>query len=110
MNEVATYFYELGQQDSLKFKRHVKATVEADNSCFYRLGVLSVRYENCPTRLALVKELCREFSFYSELPNLAVITLKNDYSHRLLKRVMDNLGYHIPVRPDLIGFNAWRFF
>ena len=111
MTDVANFYYELGKQDASKFKRHIKATIEAETSCFYRLGVLNGRYQECPTRLALVTELCREFSFYDELPNLAVISLKNNYSHRLLKQVMDNLGYHVPAKPNLDkGFNAWRFF
>lgn len=110
MSEVASYYFELGKQDASKFKGHVKATVEADNSCFYRLGVLSERYKDCPKRLSLIEELYREFSFYNELPNHVVITLKHDYSHRLLKRTMNNLGYHVPARPDFLGFNAWRVF
>ena len=106
MNESNQSMFNLGMQDS-KMGSRINAVI-SNTSCFYRLGVLSEKYQKCPTRLKLIKELCREFSFYSELPNLAVITLKHNYSHRLLKRTMEELGYHIPIKPNLMGFDAWR--
>lgn len=107
MSEDSLSMFNLGNQDASELGSRINFTISS-TSCFYRLGVLSAKYQKCPTRLKLIKELCREFSFYSELPNLAVLTLKDNYSHRLLKRTMDDLGYHIPSRPNLKGFNAWR--
>lgn len=110
MENVAMFFYQSGQDDERERGFNPLVTVSYDVSAFYRLGVLSVRYKNCPTRLRLVHELCREFSLckHKDLPNLLDISLDGHYSHRLLKQVMEDTGYHIPVKPDCSGFHAWR--
>ena len=110
MENVAMFFYSSGQDDERNRGTKPLVTVSNSLSAFYRLGVLSVRYRNCPTRIRLIVELCREFSLckHNDLPNFLVISLEGHYSHRLLKQTMEEIGYHIPVKPDCVGFHAWR--
>ena len=76
---------------------------------FYRLGFLYEQSIKKPKHRKLIKELYREFTFCeSDLPNYCEVTLQNNYSHRLLKRTMNNIGYAIPVRPNT-SFHAWRY-
>ena len=83
--------------------------IESTFSVYYRLGVLHETCRNKPTKLKLVKELYREFYLYSDyLPNVVDIILVGHYSHRLLRRTFDEIGYHIPVNFSLPGFHAWR--
>ena len=79
-------------------------------SVFYRLGALYGISQKNPTRLELIDELLREFSLCkSDLPNYADFVLSGHYSHRMLRRTFDYLGYRLP--PNRIvcsGFHAWR--
>lgn len=81
-------------------------------SVFYRLGYLYSMSQRNPKRLKLIDELLREFSLCkSELPNYADFVLYGHYSHRMLRRTMDRLGYRIPPGEGKIncsGFHAWR--
>ena len=87
----------------------VKENPMNELSIFYRLGFLTAQSQNRPTLSQLLKELYREFYFcHNILPNLAFICLQRKYSNRLLKRTLASLGYRIPIKPNYLGFNAWR--
>ena len=82
----------------------------SDISVFYRLGFLYETSPNNPKRLALIKELCREFAMMdNDFSNYVEISLLNHYSHRILRRTMAKIGYHIPSgHLDSSEFHAWR--
>ena len=78
-------------------------------SVIYRLGYLYGSSENCPQLMQLILELYKNFSFSTTpLPNLADISLSNNYSHSLLNSTFNKIGYRIPVKPNLLCFHAWR--
>ena len=80
-----------------------------DMAVFYRLGLLYEKSFGKPKRRRLIQELYREFAFCeSELPNYCDIVLQETYSHRLLKKTMNSIGYAVPIRPDS-SFHAWRY-
>ncbi len=110
MENVAMFFYSYGQDNERNRGSKPLISVFNNISAFYRLGVLSEKYKNCPTRIRLINELCREFSLckHQDLPNLLDISLEGHYSHRLLKQIMEETGYHIPVKPVCSSFHAWR--
>ena len=57
------------------------------------LKIMKQQYPNAPKRSQLIDELIREFSFFSEFPETTEIHLKAHYSHKLIKRVLAELGY-----------------
>ena len=95
MENVAMFFYLSGQDDERNRGNKPLISVSNNISAFYRLGVLSEKYKNCPTRIRLINELCREFSLckHQDLPNLLDISLEGHYSHRLLKQIMEETGF-----------------
>lgn len=82
----------------------------ADISVMYRLGFLYETSPNNPKRLDLIDELCREFSMMdNDFSNYVELSLMHHYSHRILRRTMAQIGYHIPSgHLDSSEFHAWR--
>ena len=110
MQNVEYYFYKLGKIDERLNRKCVNGEYEI--SITYRLGRLTQRYSNCPTKLQLIHELYREFSYYEfngSLPNLVVLCLDGHYSHRLLKTIVQGLGYRVPaISLSSTSYNACR--
>ena len=78
-------------------------------SVFYRLGCLYEISQNNPKKRKLIEELIREFSFSkSELPNYIEVTLNEHYSHKLIRNIMDHIGYIVPIRLNRYSFHACR--
>ena len=109
--DVRLYYYHLGESDErkkLNGERVSDLSFKNQTSCFYRLGSLSERHRNHPTRSALLFELTREFCYNcysSELPNLITVQLNSHYSHRLIKTILDELGYRVSaMEKDFEGF------
>ena len=113
--DVRLYYYHLGESDErkkLNGERVSDLSFKNQTSCFYRLGSLSERHRNHPTRSALLFELTREFCYNcysSELPNLITVQLNSHYSHRLIKTILDELGYRVSaMEKDFECFHVWR--
>lgn len=105
-NEVLD-FYQMGIEDE---RDHGKKFVTDifNLSPMYRIGRLTERYKNCPKKTKLLTELLFEFEKHEFFPNLIDIFLDGKYSHRLLKKVLFELGYRIPASPQCAHFHAWR--
>lgn len=101
-----SYFLKLGEKDERNPNNFVP--LEHNLSIFYRIGRLTERYRNCPTKLQLLNELIHIFDSYENVPNFIDVFLKHHYSNRLLKVIMEELGYRIPVSPNCSHFHAWR--
>ena len=109
MKNVTSYSLFVEGQEDARMNRGKRPNSVEQLSVFYRLGFLYEASQNKPTRLELIDELLREFTFCrSELPNLADICLESHYSHRMLKRTMEMIGYEVPARPNCSSFHAWR--
>ena len=77
-----------------EFLQHFTESEKA--SCFFALGQISHKYLRAPKRSALIEELCREFSEYTEFPNSLEVHLEGHYSHKILKDTFGQLGYNLP--------------
>ena len=101
-------FLEIGKQEEAGGKDFKRSPF--NSSISYRLGRLSYRYNNCPKKQILIEELTCFFEEQqnSFLPNYVVLSLRLKYSHKLLKKVMLQLGYRIPVKPNCNRLIAWR--
>lgn len=75
---------------------------------FYRLGILTKEFENCPTRLQLINELYPQLCKLDCLPMTLILSLKNHYSHRLLKQVMLEIGYNVQPTPNCSNFASYK--
>ena len=107
MENVAFTFYLMGQDDERKHGKKFISNI-ANLAPLYRLGRHKERYANCPQKSKLITELVFEFEKHEFFPNLVDIFLDGKYSHRLLKKMMEELGYRIPASPDCAHFHAWR--
>lgn len=95
MEKLISYFYSRGQIDESQKLCFINKTIIDQFTLFYRLGVLSEKFKNCPKRLLLIEELYREFSKHSRLQNYTNILLRNHYSHRLIRNILKEINYHI---------------
>ena len=82
----------------------------ANFSALYRLGFLYETSSAKPRCALLIRELCREFTLMDEdLPNYIEISLIGKYSHRMLRRTLNSVGYRIPLgKIDSAEIHAWR--
>ena len=107
------YLFETGRE-TIRLNKAPSLSELYNLSVFYRLGALYEQSKNAPTRQLLIDELIREFSYASSvLPNSIQISLKNHYSHRLIKTTLRKIGYSVSSIPresylHRFYYNAWR--
>ena len=103
------YFYYCGKEDEkLNVNRKYQTIIDI-YSLYYRLGRLSERFINSPTKLCLIEDLYLVFSQYKTLPSSTRISLKNHYSHRLLKKTMRLISYEVlSKKPVCSDFSVSR--
>ena len=81
-----------------------------------RLNKLSKQFENSPTKLQLIEELKLQLLEESKLqllefdnlPRILSVSLKNHYSHRLLKQIMLEIGYSVQHKPNCSDFVSFK--
>lgn len=107
MKNVSLSFYEIGLDDEKIHGKNYFSNI-AIFSPLYCIGRLEERYKGCPKKTQLLVELFFIFEKYEFFPNLIDIFLDGNYSHRLLKGIMKELGYKTPSSPNCRHFHAWR--
>ena len=116
MEKLYSHFYFRGKADERNHVRLIHREIIDQYSLFYRLGILSEQFKNCPTKMAFLSELYSNFFRYDRLPSCIFVVLnsddsdinayvphpneytmfiKNKYSHKLMRRVLLRLGYTI---------------
>lgn len=109
MQALVDYFYRCGREDVKQNVQKANRNIVDIYSLYYQLGVLTERFQNCPTKLQLLEELKEEFSQYYVLPNSLKLSLKNHYSHRLLKKMLNTISYYtLSKKPICSGFSVSR--
>ena len=112
--EMYDYWFERGKSDErqkvpiengLKNFDSDKDPFAKKNAFFYRMGRTRVLFENNPTRLDLLDEIYDSLRDSTFPQGKIILSTRQHYSHRLLKRVFKELGYKVQAKPNCEKFH-----